>query len=84
MDDYLSCLIRTFALARASDVEGLMLRQFGPLWIHQLFHYVPQMFYSCAVQHRMLHQCVVRHEGALSVLNMRAPSTCSPDHAPLR
>jgi hypothetical protein len=61
----------------ASGTGSLTTRQFGPLWIHPLFYYLPQLFYGRTMQHSTLQQYVVGPGGALSVLSVRAAGTYS-------
>jgi very-long-chain enoyl-CoA reductase len=61
----------------AFGVGSLTTRQFGPLWIHPLFYYLPQLFYGRAMQHSTLQQYVFGLDGALSVLSVRAADTYS-------
>jgi hypothetical protein len=44
--------------------------QFGPLYIHPLFYYLPQLLYGRVVQHSTLQQCVVRLEETFFVLSV--------------
>jgi hypothetical protein len=61
----------------ASGTGSLTSCQFGPLWIHPLFYYLPQLFYGRAMQHSTLQQYVVGPNGALLVLNASAAGTYS-------
>jgi very-long-chain enoyl-CoA reductase len=56
----------------ASGAGSLTSCQFGPLWIHPLFYYLPQLFYGRAMQHSTLQQYVVGPDDALFVLSVRA------------